>query len=723
MPVRGDQLERGAVVAGYRIDELIGRGGMGLVYRATNVALNRIYALKVLDPELAQDEKFRQRFKREMRIAASLHHPNVVGIHYAGEHEGLLFFVMDYVTGTDLREVLLNQGALAPDRAVDLLEQLGSALDAAHRRGLVHRDVKPANILITVSQGEEHAYLTDFGLAKKFDTASGLTAKGAMVGTVDYMAPEQITGSRTDARTDIYALGCVFFQMLTGKVPYDRDNSVATLFAHVHEAPPPLEGGVRDSHPTFAPVLDKAMAKDPGERYLSAGDLARDAAAALRGTRDTSPPTIVGTGEAMPLAEAAAATALGEAGETPPPAQPQDPAATVLGQAAETTPPAQPAEAGAFARAAETPPPAPPADVAAAAQMSEVIPPRGTGAPPPAMEPSAAPAQPTAYEAPPAPPAAGDREAVPSAAGPPPSGPPPSGGGRPDGGPPSPLRRYRLPALAVLVLVIGGIVAVIVASSGGSKNKAAQSTHSTASTPAKPAGQPFASAEKPVPTNHVTGNGAATVRLKGDVAFVTVDTNGLLNGAAHALHIHAGGRGTCPPASAARPHNGHLAISTGDGIQFYGPPRVALTTRGDTSGRSIVAFARYPTLGDIRYTRRISLPPGVAAAIRDHNAVLVVHGIDYNHNGVYDNVLDRSDLNPALPGEATAPALCGPLASAKTASVPGGGHNVATTYTVTLHRFVALAAAPTSSFSLLCHLIGVDAAALADRPVSGVTAT
>src|SRR6185437_7696861 len=187
MEVRGDQLGRGSIIGGYRIDELIGRGGMGLVYRATNVALNRIYALKVLAPGLAEDEGFRQRFKREMRIAASLHHPNIVGIHYAGEQDGMLFFVMDYVTGTDLREILMKQGALDPDRAVDLLDQFASALDAAHRRGLVHRDVKPGNIMITVKEGEEHAYLTDFGLAKKFDTVSGLTSKGHVVGTVDYM--------------------------------------------------------------------------------------------------------------------------------------------------------------------------------------------------------------------------------------------------------------------------------------------------------------------------------------------------------------------------------------------------------------------------------------------------------------------------------------------------------------------------------------------------------
>ena len=178
MAVRGD-LETGTIVGGYRIDGLISRGGMGVVYRATSVALNRIYALKVLAPELAEDEQFRERFKREIRIAASLHHPNVVGIHYAGEHEGMLFFVMDFVTGTDLREVLVKTGALDPNRAVDLLQQCASALDAAHRGGLVHRDVKPGNILITVKDGQEHAYLTDFGLAKKSDTASGADRQGA----------------------------------------------------------------------------------------------------------------------------------------------------------------------------------------------------------------------------------------------------------------------------------------------------------------------------------------------------------------------------------------------------------------------------------------------------------------------------------------------------------------------------------------------------------------
>ena len=339
MAVTGDPLQRGSEVGGYRIDELISRGGMGLVYRATNVALNRIYALKVLAPGLADDAQFRERFKREMRIAASLHHPNIVGIHNAGEHDGMLFFVMDYITGTDLREVLVKHGAMDPSRVVDLLDQFASALDAAHSRGLVHRDVKPANILITVKDGEEHAYLTDFGLAKKYDTASGLTAKGAVVGTVDYMSPEQITGSHTDARTDIYALGCVVYQMLSGKVPYERDNSVATLFAHVYDPPPPLEGETSETYPAFAPVLEKAMAKDPSERYFSAGDFARDATAALKGMRYTAAPTIVGTGDATPVVKNAEPTAPPQAPPTTPPVE----AATAAepAQASEFIPPAR----------------------------------------------------------------------------------------------------------------------------------------------------------------------------------------------------------------------------------------------------------------------------------------------------------------------------------------------------------------------------------------------
>jgi serine/threonine protein kinase len=299
-----DPVQLGAAIGGYRIDEFIGRGGMGVVYRATNVALGRIYALKVLRPELADDENFQERFRREMQIAASLNHPNVVAIHHAGEGDGMLFFVMDFIYGADLHDIMRKSGSLEPSRATALLTQLASALDAAHRRGLVHRDVKPANVLITVLNGEEHAYLTDFGLAKKLHASTGfagLTKTGAVVGTVDYMSPEQITGRHTDARTDIYALGCVFFQMLSGHVPYERDNSVATMFAHVNDPPPRLAGELCERYPTLAAVVEKATAKEPDDRYLSAGDFARDADAALTGGRYTGPATVVATGEATPV--------------------------------------------------------------------------------------------------------------------------------------------------------------------------------------------------------------------------------------------------------------------------------------------------------------------------------------------------------------------------------------------------------------------------------------
>jgi hypothetical protein len=599
LQLRGDQLGRGSIVGGYRIDGQISRGGMGIVYRATNVALNRIYALKVLTPELADDDRFRERFKREMRIAASLHHPNVVAIHYAGEHEGLLFFVMDFVSGSDLRDLLKDSGAIEPHRAVDLLAQFASALDAAHERGLVHRDVKPANILITVANGEEHSYLTDFGIAKRFDTLSGLTAQGAVVGTVDYMAPEQISGGRTDARTDIYALGCVFFQMLTGRVPYERENSVAKLFAHVHEPPPPLEGQLAELYPTFGPVLKKAMAKEPADRHLSAGDFARDAAAALAGTRYTGAPTVVATGEAKPP------------GPEPSPA--------------EASP--TPAEAPATATA--------PAPAAAATATAPAPPPRVADPGPVSTD-----------------------------------------------GP----RRIRWAILAAALALVAAVAVVVVLGSSSSS---------------APTGDPFAAAARPVPTNNVTGSGTATLRLNGNTVTVSLVTTGLLNGSAHAMHIHAGGQGICPPASAARPHNGHLSISTTDGLKFYGPPEVALTKSGDTSPKSIIAFGRYPSVGSIHYTRTIQkIPAGVVAAIRAGNAVIVVHGIDYNGNGIYDNVLDRSELNNALPGEATAPALCGPVFSTHSASVNPGG----TVYTASMHTYPQGPEASLSPLALVCHI-------------------
>lgn len=217
--------------------------------------------------------------------------------------------------------------------------------------------------------------------------------------------------------------------------------------------------------------------------------------------------------------------------------------------------------------------------------------------------------------------------------------------------------RLKGPAL-VLLAVIGGIAATVISLGAGRAG--------TNYVVRQPPG--YTARATPVPRNRVSGQGSATVRLDGDVATVTLRTSGLLNGLPHAMHIHAGGRGVCPPASAARLHNGHLSISTADGIKFYGPPVTSLTISGDTTAASKVDFSRYPSVGDIAYRRTLTLPHGIADAVRAGNAVIVVHGIDYNGNAIYDGVLGRSDLDSSLPGEATAPAVCGPLTAPATSA-------------------------------------------------------
>jgi hypothetical protein len=209
-------------------------------------------------------------------------------------------------------------------------------------------------------------------------------------------------------------------------------------------------------------------------------------------------------------------------------------------------------------------------------------------------------------------------------------------------------------AVLLVALAAGAAVAVILLSSGSGSQS----------------GQLAAAALPPVPTNHVSGSGEVTVRLHGNQAAVTVTTQGLDNGAdlVHAMHIHAGAKGQCPTASAARPHNGHLSISTTDGINYYGPPVQSLTTSGDTSPASILAFRRYLTGGTLNYARTITLPATVAAQVRNSNAVIVVHGIDYDGSGIYSGVLDRSELSKSVPGTATAPALCGHLLARQTAA-------------------------------------------------------
>ena len=210
----------GDVIAGYRLDELAGRGGMGVVFQATHIALERRVAVKLIAPELAANEQFRERFKRESRVAASIDHAHVIPIFDAGDEDGQLYVAMRFVEGTDLGELIAREVNLPPSQAVELTAQVGDGLDAAHERGLVHRDVKPANVLLESRGSGYHSYLTDFGLVKTVGEASGvLTRTGQWLGTPDYAAPEQITGSEVDARTDVYALGCMLYHMIAGKPP------------------------------------------------------------------------------------------------------------------------------------------------------------------------------------------------------------------------------------------------------------------------------------------------------------------------------------------------------------------------------------------------------------------------------------------------------------------------------------------------------------------------
>jgi YVTN family beta-propeller protein len=277
----GSALAPGTTIAGYRIEALIGRGGMGAVYRAEEQGLARKVALKVIAPELAQDERFRERFLRESRIAASLDHPHVIPIYQAGEENGLLFLAMRYVEGTDLARLAAEEGALESRRALDLLSQVAEALDAAHQKGLVHRDVKPSNVLIAQPGGREHCYLADFGLTKRTGSLSGVSVAGEIVGTLEYVAPEQITGSPLDERSDVYSLGCVVYECLTGQAPFPRATDVALLWAHVHDEPTPPSQARPELPKELDTVLARALAKEPGRRYRSAGELVAATRSAL----------------------------------------------------------------------------------------------------------------------------------------------------------------------------------------------------------------------------------------------------------------------------------------------------------------------------------------------------------------------------------------------------------------------------------------------------------
>ncbi|MGX2998564.1 serine/threonine-protein kinase [Streptomyces sp. JNUCC 64] len=273
----------GSQVAGYRVEGEIGRGGMAVVYRARDLRLDRTVALKLLAPELARNDTFRRRFTHESRVAAAIDHPHIVPVFEAGEADGVLYIAMRYVEGLDLRHLLDSRadrsgagddagGRLPLDTAVRVAAQVASALDAAHDHGLVHRDVKPGNILVargTDSDHPEHVYLTDFGLTKKSLSLTGFTTVGQFVGTLDYVAPEQISGRPVDGRCDVYSLGCVVYETLTGGPPFRRDDDMALLWAHQYDEPPALSTRRPGVPAAVDAVLAKALAKRPEDRYDS----------------------------------------------------------------------------------------------------------------------------------------------------------------------------------------------------------------------------------------------------------------------------------------------------------------------------------------------------------------------------------------------------------------------------------------------------------------------
>jgi non-specific serine/threonine protein kinase len=410
------RLDPGSEFAGYRIEGIVDRGGMGVVYKAADVDLDRIVALKIIAPEHTQNPDAVTRFKSEARLAASLEHPNIVPIHRGGEYHGVLYLAMRFVPGTNLRQVV-DQGQLSLDQIQRITTAVASALDAAHERGLVHRDVKPANILLSGEGDSQHVYLTDFGLTKRLGSAGSLTRTGAWVGTPDYVAPEQIQAAPVDGRADIYSLGCVLYEMLTGSVAYPKDNDMAKLWAHVTDPPPSPSLKRPELVKEFDDVVARATAKDPRERFDRASDFAAavDRAAAVQRGQSQIDPQL--TAAAPPV---------------PPPPPPSEPLA------GQYSAPEPPTEHDLF--------------IASPGQA----PPSGAQPPPSAAPPpSPAPLEPVPFES---------AASAPPGAAPPAAGPP---GGGPPGAPPAGRRFNPRLLLGLGVLVVAAIVAAVVLAGGG----------------------------------------------------------------------------------------------------------------------------------------------------------------------------------------------------------------------------------------------------------------
>jgi hypothetical protein len=273
LPLERNYFGHGSRIGKYVLEQEVGRGGMAVVFRARDDQLGRMVALKIMAPPVASDAEFRQRFVRESKAAAVVDDLHIIPVFEAGDSAGVLFIAMRYVAGGDVRSLLAREGPLSVDRASAILVSVASALDAAHAAGLVHRDVKPGNMLIDVRKGRpDHVYLADFGLTKATSGAVTLTGTGRFLGTADYAAPEQISGRRVDGRADQYALACTAVEMLTGQAPFPRDDVMAVLTAHMSEPPPPLSARRHGLPAELDAVLGRALAKSPSDRYRSCGD-------------------------------------------------------------------------------------------------------------------------------------------------------------------------------------------------------------------------------------------------------------------------------------------------------------------------------------------------------------------------------------------------------------------------------------------------------------------
>ena len=336
--------------AGYRLVSLIGHGGMSIVYRAEHIGLERTVALKLLSPQVSEDEDFRERFQRESKVAAALEHPNIIPIYEAGEENGVLYIAMRYVEGADLKSRLKQGGPLEEHQVVVLISQVAAALEAAHGKGLVHRDVKPANILIAAGagvEGSDHAYLSDFGVVKN-TAAAGFTKTGLFVGTADYASPEQIEGKPLDARADIYSLGCVTYEALTATPTYEKDSEVAMMYAHLLEPPPKLTEKRPDLPPEVDEVLAKAVAKSKEDRYERPTEFALALKQAVGAGAASGVSAVVaqpGAGETVLAGASVVGRAQAEEQAEPPAQSPPAESPPAQSPPAESSP-AQPAPAG-----------------------------------------------------------------------------------------------------------------------------------------------------------------------------------------------------------------------------------------------------------------------------------------------------------------------------------------------------------------------------------------